>query len=70
MEGMTKGQTLTLHAIGMFFKQEIAPMQTSMQGLEQKMKDLTISVDERLKSVESRLDGSEAHIAKLEQLIT
>ena len=60
---------VTLDAIAGLLKSEITPVQQSMQSLDKKMQDLTISVDERLKVVESRLDGSEARIAKLEELL-
>ena len=51
-------------------------MMTSMASkqdldtIETNMSNLNISVDEKFKSIETRLDGSDATITKLEELVT
>lgn len=57
-----------LQDIEQLFKREIGPVRSSIESLERQMSELTVSVDERLKAIEARIDTNEIRIMKLEDL--
>ena len=58
-----------LDQLSALLDQKLDPMQKSMAGLERQMGELSISVDERLRKMESRMDSSDVRIEKLEVLV-
>ena len=58
-----------LDQLAALLDQKLDPMQKSMAGLERQMGELSISVDERLKKMESRMDLEGLRIDKLESIV-
>ena len=53
----------TLSAMRILMREELQPITTSVVALEKKCQDLTLSVSQRLESIEARIDKSELRIA-------
>ena len=58
---------ISLTMLSNLLDEKIGPMQRSMSQMERQMGELSISVDARLKDMESRMDLANVRIAKLEQ---
>jgi hypothetical protein len=64
------GQEVTLAAISSLMKQELQPVAASMDALQKQFADLSLTVDNRLRAVEARMDTTEVRVAKLECLLS
>ena len=60
-------QSVTLEGIRGLFQEEIAPMKSSMVGLQQQLSELRVSADHRFNAIDLRLGEAEKNIQRLEQ---
>ena len=58
---------LTLEAIGLLLRSELAPMRTKVENLDKNMAELNISVDSRFKELKRHIDDNAQRIEHMEQ---
>ena len=63
----TARRELTLEAIEGLMARQVAPVLTSVEGLEKQMQDISLSVEKRLSRNDKRLEDIDLRIAKLER---